>query len=78
MLQEREQQLEISMGSYQSFMEHAQDLLSWLQGKLDMGALFGLPPADLDVVEGFQRDVEVRGGGGPNIHMWSECGGEGG
>ena len=40
-------------------MEHAQKLLSWLQGKLEMGALFGAPPADLEVVEGYQNDVQV-------------------
>ena len=60
MLRDREQQLELSTGAYQSFMEHAQDLLAWLRGRLDMGALSGSPPADLDVVEGYQREVEVN------------------
>jgi hypothetical protein len=60
LLLDREQQLELSSGSYRTFIEHAQDLLAWLDGKLGMGALSGAPPADLDVVEGYQRDVEVN------------------
>ncbi len=63
LLQEREQQLETSTGSYQAFTEHAHSLLSWLRGKLEMGSLFGTPPADLEVVEGYQEEVEVRGCG---------------
>ena len=61
LLLDREQQLEISTGDYQAFTEHAQNLLAWLREKLEMGALSGAPPADLDIVEGYQKDVEVRG-----------------
>ena len=61
LLENREQQLETSMGSYQAFTEHAQSLMAWLHGKLDMRSLFGAPPAGLAVVEGYQQEVEVRG-----------------
>lgn len=67
LLQEREQQLELSTGSYQAFAEHAQTLLGWLQEKLAMDALLGAPPADLEMVEGYQREILVRGEGGGGV-----------
>ena len=62
LLIDREQQLELSTGSYQAFSEHAENLLNWLRGKLEMSALSGHPPADLEIIEGYQRDIQVGPG----------------
>lgn len=64
LLEGREAELEMSSSSYQLFSVQAQKLLSWLLEKLAMNALAAPPPADLDIVEGYHRDVQVRGGCG--------------
>ena len=60
LLIEREQKLEMSTGSFQAFYTHAEGLLNWLRRKLEMGALSGHPPADLEIVEGYQKEIKVR------------------
>lgn len=64
LLADRDLELELCTGSYQAFLEQAEVLMVWLRGKLGGEVLSGLPPADLEVVEGYQREIEVRRGGG--------------
>ena len=60
LLEARENDLEMSSNSYQVFRQKAEKLFNWLREKLDMRALAATPPADLEIVEGYHRDVKVR------------------
>lgn len=62
LLEARETDLEMSSNSYQLFSRKAEKLFKWLSGKLEMSALADPPPADLGVVEGYHRDVQVSEG----------------
>ena len=59
LLEAREAELEMNSNSYQLFNLQAEKLLNWLNEKLDMSALSAPPPADLEVVEGYHKDVQV-------------------
>lgn len=63
LLQEREHQLEMSMGSMVAFLEAVAELLNWIEEKLRLEALSAAPPASLPVLRGYMETVEVTGRG---------------
>ena len=61
LLEEREHQLEMSMGSMVAFLEAVAELLTWTEEKLRLDALSATPPASLPVLRGYVETLEVTG-----------------
>ena len=61
LLEEREHQLEMSMGSMVAFLEAVAELLTWTEEKLRLDALSATPPASLPALRGYVETLEVTG-----------------
>ena len=67
LLRERENQLELSLGTTVVFLQTVAELLAWLAEKLQLEAVSATPPANVESLRGFVEVVEVMcgwGGGG--------------
>ena len=69
LLRERENQLELSLGTTVVFLQTVAELLAWLAEKLQLEAISATPPASVESLRRFVEIVEVRcvcvwGGGG--------------
>ena len=80
LLRERENQLELSLGTTVVFLQTVAELLAWLEEKLQLEAISATPLASVESLRGFVEIVEVMcglgrwGGGGVEESM----GGRGG
>ena len=64
LLRERENQLELSLGTTVVFLQTVAELLTWLEEKLQLEAISATPPASVELLRGFVEIVEVMCGGG--------------
>ena len=74
LLRERENQLELSLGTTVVFLQTVAELLTWLAEKLQLEAISATPPASVESLRGFVEIVEVMcvwgvGGWGPSIEQ---------
>jgi hypothetical protein len=60
LLKEREQQLEMSSGSMQDYLENLQNLLNWMDGELQRESLTAVPPAHAPWLKGYLEQLQVR------------------
>ena len=63
LLRERENQLELSLGTTVVFLQTVAELLAWLKEKLQLEAISATPPANVESLRGFVEIVEVMCGG---------------
>ena len=61
LLKEREQQLEMSSGSMQDYLERFQNLLDWIDQELQQDALVVVPPAHAQLIKGYLGQIQVKG-----------------
>ena len=71
LLRERENQLELSLGTTVVFLQTVAEQLTWLAEKLQLEAISATPPASVESLRGFVEIVEVMcvcvGGWGPSV-----------
>ena len=60
LLKEREQQLEMSSGSMQEYLEGLQNLLDWSEEQLALDSLIATPPAHAQQLKGYLEQLQVR------------------
>lgn len=60
LLKKREQQLEMSSGSMQDYLEKMQNLLNWMDGELQRESLAAMPPAHAPLLKGYLEQLQVR------------------
>ena len=59
LLRERENQLELSLGTTVVFLQTVAELLAWLEEKSQLEAISATPPANVESLKGFVEIVEV-------------------
>lgn len=59
LLRERENQLELSLGTTVVFLQTVAELLAWLEEKSQLEAISATPPASVESLKGFVEIVEV-------------------
>ena len=64
LLKEREQQLEMSSGSMQEYLEYLQNLLDWIDRELKQDSLVATPPAHAQLLKGYLDQLQVSEGDG--------------
>ena len=60
LLKEREQQLEMSSGSMQDYLENLQNLINWMDGELQRESLAATPSAHAPQLKGYLEQLQVR------------------
>ena len=58
-LREREQQLEMSSGSMQDYLENLKNLLNWIDGELRRESLEATPSAHAPLLKGYLTQIQV-------------------
>lgn len=59
MLKDRGHQLEIHTGSLQTFLESLQNLIEWIEGKLNLDLLAAPPPGSIELLQQDIQELQV-------------------